>query len=116
MVATIVEYRRGVANGLFDLTEARVVTGGGRGLGRGMAEALAGGGDGGARRSLRAGRGRRAELGGVAVRADLAARRHSSGPSALLGGLDVLVTAHGTTRSPAPTSTLPPGTMCSRRT
>ena len=93
-----------MANGLFDLSGRRaLVTGGGRGLGRGMAEALAGAG---ATVAL-VGRSTdvedaASELGGVAVRADLADAAQV--PVAferaleLLGGIDILVTAHGTTR------------------
>jgi len=93
-----------MANGLFDLSGRRaLVTGGGRGLGRGMAEALAGAG---ATVAL-VGRSTdvedaASELGGVAVRADLADA--AALPVAferaveLLGGIDILVTAHGTTR------------------
>ena len=93
-----------MANGLFDLSGRRaVVTGGGRGLGRGMAEALVGAG---ATVAL-VGRSTdvedaASELGGVAVRADLADAAQV--PVAferaveLLGGIDILVTAHGTTR------------------
>ncbi len=91
-------------NGLFDLTGRRaLVTGGGSGLGRGMAAALVGAGAtvalvGRSERVEEAAR----ELGGDAVRADLADRVEL--PVAferavgLLGGLDILVTAHGTTR------------------
>jgi 2-dehydro-3-deoxy-D-gluconate 5-dehydrogenase len=108
MQATIVEYRRGVARDLFDLSGRRaLVSGGGRGLGRGMAEALAGAG---AAVALVGRSGQvedtARELGGVAVRADLtvATEREAAFERAVaeLGGLDVLVTAHGTThRAPA---------------
>lgn len=93
-----------MGNGLFDLAGRRaVVTGGGSGLGRGMAEALVGAG---ATVAL-VGRSERVEdaareLGGHAVRADVTER--DALPAAferaveLLGGLDILVTAHGTTR------------------
>jgi len=102
--ATIVEYGRGVASDMFDLTGRRaLVTGGGRGLGRGMAGALV---EAGATvalvgRSEQVG-GAARELGGVAVRADLAdaGEREAAFDRAVaeLGGLDVLVTAHGATR------------------
>ena len=93
-----------MANGLFDLSGRRaLVTGGGRGLGRGMAEALAGAGATvaliGRSTDVEDAAG---ELGGVAVRADLADA--AALPVAferaveLLGGIDILVTAHGTTR------------------
>ena len=93
-----------MGNGLFDLSGRRaLVTGGGSGLGRGMAEALVGAG---ATVAL-VGRSERVEdaareLGGHAIRADLTDRDALpiafERVAALLGGLDVLVTAHGTTR------------------
>ncbi len=93
-----------MANPVFDLTGRRaLVTGGGSGLGRGMAEALVAAG---ATVAL-VGRSARVEdaareLGGVAVRANLSDRAALPGAFdravELLGGLDVLVTAHGTTR------------------
>jgi 2-deoxy-D-gluconate 3-dehydrogenase len=86
---------------LFDLSGARaLVTGGGRGLGRAMAAALA---DAGASvaviaRSEQAEEAAR-ELGGIGVRADLAQRdelrRGFEEAVELLGGLDVLVVSHG---------------------
>ena len=93
-----------MGNGLFDLTGRRaLVTGGSGGLGRGMADALVGAG---ATVAL-IGRSERVEdaardLDVHAVRADLTDREAL--PAAfervveLLGGLDILVTAHGTTR------------------
>ncbi len=85
----------------FDLAAARaLVTGGGRGLGRAMAGALA---EAGARVAVVA-RSEQAdeaaqELGGFAVRADLSDRgelsRGFEQAVAALGGLDVLVVAHG---------------------
>ena len=93
-----------MGNGLFDLTGRRaLVTGGSGGLGRGMADALVGAGAtvaliGSSERVEDAAR----ELGGLAVRTDLVDREAL--PVAferaveLLGGLDILVTAHGTTR------------------
>jgi 2-deoxy-D-gluconate 3-dehydrogenase len=104
MAATIVEYRRRVAGDLFDLSGRRaVVTGGGRGLGRGMADALVAAGATVAlvARSAQVEDAARA-LGGMAVRADLSDRaeleRALDVAIAGLGGLDVLVVAHGTTR------------------
>jgi 2-deoxy-D-gluconate 3-dehydrogenase len=86
---------------LFDLTgRLALVTGGGRGLGRGMAGALAAAGATVAvlGRSEQVDRAA-AELGGVAVRADLADReqlqRGFAEAVAALGGLDVLVASHG---------------------
>jgi 2-dehydro-3-deoxy-D-gluconate 5-dehydrogenase len=90
-----------VAAELFDLTGARaLVTGGGRGLGRAMAGALA---RAGARvavvaRSEQVDVAAR-ELGGIGVRADLSdrddLRRGFDDAVAGLGGLDVLVVSHG---------------------
>jgi 2-deoxy-D-gluconate 3-dehydrogenase len=90
-----------MAGGLFDLTGRRaLVTGGGGGLGRGMARALA---DAGATVAV-LGRSESAaevaaELGGVAVRADLADRadlqRGFEEAVEGLGGLDVLINSHG---------------------
>jgi 2-deoxy-D-gluconate 3-dehydrogenase len=94
-----------MAAGLFDLTGRRaLVTGGGGGLGRGMARALA---DAGATVAV-LGRSESAdqaaaELGGVAVRADLAdradLRRGFDEAVERLGGLDVLVNSHGIGRA-----------------
>jgi 2-deoxy-D-gluconate 3-dehydrogenase len=93
-----------VATDLFDLTGARaLVTGGGRGLGRAMAEALA---RAGARvavvaRSEEADIAAR-ELRGLGVRADLSDRddlqRGFEEAVTGLGGLDVLVVSHGVGR------------------
>lgn len=87
---------------LFDLSGRRaLVTGGGTGLGAGMAAALA---DAGARVAV-LGRSETAEttaarIGGVAVRADLSdrgdLRRGFDEAVTALGGLDVLVASHGT--------------------
>jgi 2-deoxy-D-gluconate 3-dehydrogenase len=90
-----------MAAGAFDLTGRRaLVTGGGGGLGRGMAAALAGAGAHvavlGRSDSVDAAA---AELGGIAVRADLAdrdaLRRGFEEAVARLGGLDILVNSHG---------------------
>jgi 2-dehydro-3-deoxy-D-gluconate 5-dehydrogenase len=92
-----------MAAGLFDLTGRRaLVTGGGGGLGRGMAHALAAAGA----HVAVLGRSQSAEeaaaelgRGAVAVRADLAdrddLRRGFDEAVARLGGLDVLVNSHG---------------------
>lgn len=90
------------APGLFDLAGRRaLVTGGGGGLGAGMAEALAAAGA----RVAVLGRSETASetaarVGGVAVRADLAdrgeLRRGFAEAVEALGGLDVLVAGHGT--------------------
>jgi 2-dehydro-3-deoxy-D-gluconate 5-dehydrogenase len=90
-----------MAVGLFDLTGRRaLVTGGSGGLGRAMAEGLAGAGAsvavlGRSERTDEVGR----RLGGIAVRADLGDRaelqRGFDEAVARLGGLDVLVTSHG---------------------
>jgi 2-deoxy-D-gluconate 3-dehydrogenase len=90
---------------LFDLTGRRaLVTGGGGGLGRGMAEALV---EAGAAVAV-LGRSESAEqaaaeLGGVAVRADLAnrddLRRGFDEAVERLGGLDILVNSHGIGRA-----------------
>jgi 2-deoxy-D-gluconate 3-dehydrogenase len=108
MAPTLVEYGRRMGTELFDLSGRRaLVTGGGRGLGRAMAEALANAGASVAviGRSADADDAARA-LGGVSVRADLtdgdALRAAFAEAVERLGGLDVLVTAHGTTlRAPA---------------
>jgi len=94
-----------MAGDLFDLTGRRaLVTGGGGGIGRGLAGALA---DAGARiavlgRSERVDEAAR-ELEGVAVRADLAdrdeLRRGFEEAVQGLGGLDVLVNSHGIGRA-----------------
>jgi 2-dehydro-3-deoxy-D-gluconate 5-dehydrogenase len=94
-----------MAAGLFDLTGRRaLVTGGGGGIGRGLARALA---DAGATVAV-VGRSESAqeaaaELGGVAVRADLAdredLRRGFDEAVARLGGLDILVNSHGIGRA-----------------
>jgi 2-deoxy-D-gluconate 3-dehydrogenase len=91
--------------GLFDLTGRRaLVTGGGGGIGRGLARALS---DAGATVAV-LGRSESAEvaaqeLAGVAVRADLADRgdlqRGYAEAVERLGGLDVLVNAHGIGRA-----------------
>jgi 2-dehydro-3-deoxy-D-gluconate 5-dehydrogenase len=90
------------ASSLFDLNGRRaLVTGGGSGIGAGIAEALAGAG---ARVAVL---GRSATVDevadrvhGIAVRADLSQRdelrRGFTDAVAALGGLDVLVTSHGT--------------------
>jgi 2-deoxy-D-gluconate 3-dehydrogenase len=94
-----------MATGLFDLSGRRaLVTGGGGGLGRGLARAL---GEAGASVAV-LGRSESAEeaaaeLGGIAVRADLADRddlRRGFGEAVeRLGGLDVLVNSHGIGRA-----------------
>jgi len=91
--------------GLFDLTGRRaLVTGGGGGIGRGLARALA---DAGASVAVlgRSGSADKTatELGAIAVRADLAdrddLRRGFDEAVAGLGGLDVLVASHGIGRA-----------------
>jgi len=94
-----------MAAGLFDLTGRRaLVTGGGGGIGRGLARALA---DAGARVAV-LGRSERAqeaaaELDGFAVRADLTDRealsRGFDEAVERLGGLDILVNSHGIGRA-----------------
>jgi 2-dehydro-3-deoxy-D-gluconate 5-dehydrogenase len=91
--------------GLFDLTGRRaLVTGGGGGIGRGLARALrkAGASVAVLGRSETTDEAAR-ELGGVAVRADLADRAELQRGFAeavdRLGGLDVLVNAHGIGRA-----------------
>jgi 2-dehydro-3-deoxy-D-gluconate 5-dehydrogenase len=96
-----------VAAGPFDLTGRRaLVTGGGGGVGRGLARALA---DAGATVAV-LGRSEladeaAAELGGVAVRADLAdrddLRRGFDEAVERLGGVDILVNSHGIGRPAA---------------
>ena len=91
--------------GPFDLTGRRaLVTGGGGGIGRGLARALA---DAGASVAV-LGRSESAEeaaveLGGIAVRADLAdrdgLRRGFAEAVERLGGIDVLVNSHGIGRA-----------------
>ena len=91
--------------GHFDLTGRRaLVTGGGGGIGRGLAQALV---DAGASVAV-LGRSESAdeaaaELGGIAVRADLAdrgdLRRGFDEAVAGLGGLDILVNSHGIGRA-----------------
>jgi 2-deoxy-D-gluconate 3-dehydrogenase len=94
-----------MAGGLFDLTGRRaLVTGGGGGIGRGLARALA---DAGATVAVlgrsESAQDAAAELGGVAVRADLAdredLRRGFDEAVARLGGLDILVNSHGIGRA-----------------
>jgi 2-deoxy-D-gluconate 3-dehydrogenase len=90
-----------MAAGLFDLTGRRaLVTGGGGGIGRGLARALA---DAGAAVAVlgrsEAAADTAAELGGVAVRADLSdrseLRRGFDEAVERLGRIDVLVNSHG---------------------
>lgn len=90
------------ARALFDLSGRRaLVTGGGTGLGAGMAAALA---DAGAQVAVLGRSGTAdataARIGGVAVRADLSdredLRRGFDEAVASLGGLDILVASHGT--------------------
>jgi 2-deoxy-D-gluconate 3-dehydrogenase len=96
-----------VAAGLFDLSGRRaLVTGGGGGIGRGLARALA---DAGAQVAVLgrsdSAKEAAAELGGVAVRADLADRdelRRGFGEAVeRLGGIDILVNSHGIGRPSA---------------
>ena len=89
------------AGGLFDLSGRRaLVTGGGGGIGAGIADALAGAG---ARVAVLGRSGApevAARVGGIDVRADLSDRESlTSGYAeavAALGGIDVLVAGHGT--------------------
>jgi 2-dehydro-3-deoxy-D-gluconate 5-dehydrogenase len=94
-----------MAAGLFDLTGRRaLVTGGGGGIGRGLARGLVAAGASVAilGRSESADEAA-AELGGVAVRADLAdradLRRGFAETLERLGGLDILVNSHGIGRA-----------------